>query len=311
MNPHSPAAAATSAPPGLFDHRMAVFGTDEEFLAAAVPFLTEGLRAPGEPAPTAITTPARLALLADALGDRVALIDHTDWYTGSAANAVARSAGHLARHAGAGGRAHLLMEPDWSGRAGSSPRERTEWMRCESLANLLFAALSTTVLCGYDTRIAPPEVIAQARRAHPDTDAYEHPYRLTAALDLVPLPAPPPDARDTTLDALADAAADRGLAAPDARLFAAAVREAAGLLGGARRARLRVWGTAPACVAELRATGRLGDPLAGFVPPPGPPAPEPGQGLWFTRQTCAYVDVRDTTDPDGTPVMTVRVQYGR
>ncbi|MFF8193855.1 hypothetical protein ACF05L_24080 [Streptomyces bobili] len=47
----------------------------------------------------------------------------------------------------------------------------------------------------------------------------------------------------------------------------------------------------------------MDDPLAGFVPPPT--TPHPGQGLWFTRQVCAYVDLRQT--PDGTAV---RLQYG-
>ncbi|MEV7287177.1 MEDS domain-containing protein [Streptomyces sp. NPDC093252] len=297
----------TQTPPGLFDHRMAVFGTDEEFLGAAVPFLTEGLRAPGEPAPVAITTPARLALLADTLGDTVALITHTDWYTGSAPNAIAQGAGYLARNAGAGGRIHLLMEPDWAGRAGSSPRESAEWIRYESLANLLFAPLATTALCVYDTRLAPPGVIERARRAHPGTGAYEDPHRLTAALDAVPLPRPPADARGLGLDGVAGWAGERGLGADEAELFAGAVREAADTLGAARAA-LRVWGDAPACVAELAAPGRLGDPLAGFVPPAGELRPERGQGLWFARQVCAYVDVRDAADGAAT---TVRLQYGR
>ncbi|MET8827031.1 MEDS domain-containing protein [Streptomyces sp. NPDC004608] len=298
----------TPTPPGLFDHRMAVFGTDEEFLGAAVPFLTEGLRAPGEPAPVAITTPARLALLGDAFGDTVTRVTHTDWYTGSAPNAIAQGAGYLARNAGAGGRVHLLMEPDWAGRAGSSARESAEWIRYESLANLLFAPLATTALCVYDTRIARPEVIERARRAHPGTAAYEDPHRLTAALDAVPLPPAPVDARALGLDGVAGWVGDRGLGASDAELFAGAVREAADALGLGDDAEARVWGGAPACVAELTAPGRLGDPLAGFVPPAGGPGPERGQGLWFARQVCAYVDVRDAA---GAPVTTIRLQYGR
>jgi hypothetical protein len=147
--------------PGAFDHRMAVFATDEAFLAAALPFLTEG-SGPDEPPPVAIAAPADLDLLRDALGAdarAVGLVPHTDWYTGSAANAVARAAGHLAGHAGPGGRAHLLMEPVWNGRAGRSPRESAEWIRYEALANLLFAPTATTVMCAYDTRTAGPVLI--------------------------------------------------------------------------------------------------------------------------------------------------------
>ena len=301
---------STSPAPAPFDHRMAVFGADDEFVAAALPFLAEGLGAPGEPPPVAIAAPDKLDLLRDALGadakDTV-LIPHTEWYTGSAANAVAQSAGYLAAHAGPGGRVHLLMEPVWNGRAGRSVRETTEWLRYEALANLLFAPLATTAMCAYDTRVAGPAVVAAARRAHPDTEVYEDPFRLAAELDAVPLPPPSADAERLpgpapAGDAVRTWATVQGLPAADAELFATAVTEAAAALGALDAALL--WGEAPACVCELRAPRRVDDPLAGFVPPPSAEL-EPGQGLWFARQVCAYVDVRD--DREGT---SVRLQYG-
>lgn len=298
--------ATRPTPPGPFDHRIAVHGTDDEFLATALPFLAEGLAAPDEPPPVAIAAPAKLDLLRDALPDadaqRVVTVPHTDWYTGSAANAIARAAGHLAAHTGSGGRIHLLMEPDWAGRAGRSARESAEWIRYEALANVLFAPYATTAMCVYDTRTAGPAVIAAARRAHPDTEVYADPLLVAAELDAVPLPPAPRDAHRLDApdpDAVRAWAVARGLAAADADLFATAVAEAAvdpvtGVL---------LWGEAPSCVCELRTTRRLDDPLAGFVPPPAP-EPRPGQGLWFARQVCAYVDIRD--DPDGS---SVRLQY--
>jgi len=294
--------------PTPFDHRMAVYGADDEFVAAALPFLAEGLGAPGEPPPVAIAAPDKLDLLTDALGadaKDIVLVPHAEWYTGSAANAVARSAGYLAAHAGPGGRIHLLMEPVWNGRAGRSVRESTEWIRYEALANLLFAPLATTALCAYDTRTAGRAVVEAARRAHPDTGVYEDPVRLAAELDAAPLPLPPADAEPLTQPyaaAVRRGAAARGLAPADAELFTEAVTAAAGALGPVTHARL--WGEAPACICELRTARRVDDPLAGFVPPPAPEL-EPGQGLWFTRQVCAYVDVRD----DGAGA-TVRLQYG-
>lgn len=299
--PHAPA-------PTPFDHRMAVYGADDEFVVAALPFLVEGLGAPGEPPPVAIAAPDKLDLLRDALGGdtkSVTFVPHTEWYTGSAANAVAQAAGYLAAHAGPGGRIHLLMEPVWNGRAGRSARETTEWIRYEALANLLFAPLATTALCAYDTRTAGAAIIEAARRAHPDTAVYEDPVRLTAELDSVPLPLPPATAellRQPDPEAVRRGAAARGLAPADAELFTEAVTAAAISLGSVTGALM--WGEAPACVCELRAPRRLDDPLAGFVPPPTPEL-EPGQGLWFTRQVCTYVDVRD----DGTGT-TVRLQYG-
>ncbi|MEU1475528.1 MEDS domain-containing protein [Streptomyces sp. NPDC001668] len=292
-----------------FDHRMAVYGTDDQFLATALPFLTEGLDAPEEPPPAAITSAHNLGLLRDALGadvKHVTFIDHADWYTGSAANAVAQGAGYLAAQAGPGGRVHLLMEPLWNGRAGRSPREATEWIRYEALANLLFAPLATTALCAYDTRTAGPAVIGAARRAHPDTGVYEEPVRLVAELDAVPLAPPPPDAELLTglaADTVRDRAWARGMALADAELFGTAVAEAAEAVGQ-RTGTALLWGEGARCVCELRSARRVDDPLAGFVPPDtGDLAP--GQGLWYARQVCAYVDVRD--DRDGA---TVRLQYG-
>ncbi|USQ83225.1 MEDS domain-containing protein [Streptomyces phaeoluteigriseus] len=297
----------TTPPRRAFDHRMTAPGTDEAFLAAALPFLAEGLAAADEPPPVAIVAPAKVDALRDALGsdaEAVTLVPHTDWYTGSAANAVARAAGHLATHAGPDGRVHLLMEPVWNGRAGRSPRESAEWLRYEALANLLFAHTSTTALCVYDTRTTAPDLVAAARRTHPDSGAYEDPLRLAAELDAVPLPRPPADARHLpapTTDAVRSWAAGQGLGAADAELFAQAVTEAASL---APVTSTLLWGEAPACVCELRLSDRLDDPLAGFVPPPSV-TPSPGQGLWFTRQVCSYVDLRPTRE--GTAV---RLQYG-
>ncbi|MFF4502153.1 anti-sigma factor RsbA family regulatory protein [Streptomyces sp. NPDC001401] len=299
---------STRPAPTPFDHRMAVYGADDEFVAAALPFLAEGLGAPGEPPPVAIAAPDKLDLLRDALGGDardIVLIPHTDWYTGSAANAVAQGAGYLGAHAGPGGRIHLLMEPVWNGRAGRSARETTEWIRYEALANLLFAPLATTALCAYDTRTAGTAIIEAARRAHPDTPAYEDPVRLTAELDSAPLPLPPADAEPHThlsADAVRRGAVARGLGPADAELFTEAVTAAVAALGPVTGALL--WGEAPACVCELRTSRRVDDPLAGFVPPSTPEL-APDQGLWFTRQVCAYVDVRD--DGAGT---TVRLQYG-
>ncbi|MCX5258273.1 MEDS domain-containing protein [Streptomyces canus] len=291
-----------------FDHRMSVHSTDDEFLANALPFLTEAFNTPEEPPPAAIASPHHLALLRDTLGtdaQHVTLIDHTDWYTGSAANAVAQGAGYLAAHAGPGGRIHLLMEPVWNGRAGRSPRETTEWIRYEALANLLFAPFATTALCAYDTRTAGSAIIDAARRAHPDTGVYEEPVRLVAELNAVPLAPPPPDAElltDLAADAVRLGVQARGLAPADAELFATAVAEAAQAVGE-RAGTALLWGQDTHCVCELRSRRRVDDPLAGFVPPATTDL-ESGQGLWYARQVCAYVDVRD--DRDGS---TVRLQY--
>ncbi|MFF5182547.1 MEDS domain-containing protein [Streptomyces sp. NPDC000345] len=305
-HPHA-GSRSPSRSPGTFDHRMTVFSTDEAFVADALAFLAEGLAAPDEPPPTAILAPDRLDLLRDALGAQarhVALVPHTDWYTGSAANAVARAAGHLAGHAGPGGRAHLLMEPVWNGRAGRSPRESAEWIRYEALANLLFASAATTAMCVYDTRTAGSVLVEAARRAHPGTGVYEDPLRIAAELDAVPLPPVPSGAQwlaEPAPEAVRAWAAGCGLGAADAEVFATAVTEAATL---GRVTGVLLWGEAPGCVCELSLAERVDDPLVGFVPPAAA-EPAPGQGLWYARQVCAYVDVRDASG-GGTAL---RLQY--
>jgi hypothetical protein len=133
---------------------------------------------------------------------------------------------------------------------------------------------------------------------------YEQPPVLVRELDAVPLP-PPPRAV-TRLPAAESArarAAGPGLGAVDAELFAQAVGAAADAHGPVIE--FLAWGEAPACVCELRLCRAVADPLAGFEPPRGG-EPGPGQGLWFTRQVCAYVDVRDGAPGDRAKI---RVQY--
>jgi hypothetical protein len=131
-------------------------------------------------------------------------------------------------------------------------------------------------------------------------------------LDTVALPPPPPEAERliapevSTLSERARARA-RGLGSADAELFAAAVASA--LLTEATASPLTealLWGEGLSCVCELRTPARIDDPLAGFVPP-APEVGPSGQGLWFTRQVCAYVDIRDR-EAGGS---LIRMQYAR
>ena len=134
---------------------------------------------------------------------------------------------------------------------------------------------------------------------------YEEPVRLVAELNAVPLAPPPPDAElltDLAADAVRLGVQARGLAPADAELFATAVAEAAQAVGE-RAGTALLWGQDTHCVCELRSRRRVDDPLAGVVPPDTTDL-ESGQGLWYARQVCAYVDVRD--DRDGS---TVRLQY--
>jgi hypothetical protein len=59
----------------------------------------------------------------------------------------------------------VVGDPVWAAR---SAAEITAWFRYESLVNLAFASAPATIVCPYDTRTVPDDVIADARRTHPD-----------------------------------------------------------------------------------------------------------------------------------------------
>jgi transcriptional regulator with XRE-family HTH domain len=156
--------AAAMTPPRL-DHRVLTYGSDEEFLAAAVPFLTEGIeRSDGL---LAVTTEAQVELLRDTLEDgseRIEFADSVDWYR-SPRGASNRYRAFVKQKVEAGAAwIRIVGEPVWAGR---SAAEITAWTRYESLINLTFAPMPATILCPYDTRSLPTEIVANANRTHP------------------------------------------------------------------------------------------------------------------------------------------------
>ena len=66
----------------------------------------------------------------------------------------------------------FVGEPIWPGR---SPAETCEATRHEALINLAFAGAATTIICPYDATRLPREVIADARRTHPQVTTPDGP----------------------------------------------------------------------------------------------------------------------------------------
>ncbi|TWP45739.1 hypothetical protein FKR81_38575 [Lentzea tibetensis] len=305
---------------GPLEHQVVVHGSDEEFLAAVVPFLRAGIAAEDEPPPLLVSTARKMDLVRDEMGadrEHVAFIPNHEWYTGTAANAMAHAAGYIAMNTGPAGRIHAAAEPDWTGRAGSSPREITEWIRFEAMANVLLAPFGVHAMCPYDTRTTDPAIVEAARSAHPievlGTEkrvcaTYENPLSLIAKLDAKPLPKRPKSAKTIHLHRDVESvcrfvraqAILHGLGTLEAGVFESAVAEVAHLAG---EGYVHTWSHDGASVCEIhRLTGKIDDLLIGFRPP-RTREPQPGQGLWFTRQVCEYVDVR--SGPDG---WTIRMQ---
>jgi AcrR family transcriptional regulator len=146
-------------------HEALVYSSDEEFLEPLVPFLQDGLAA-GDPV-SVVLTPSKSALLRDALGQdaqRVSFADATATYRRPAA-AFAAYRRHLEKE---------LSRPDVAlvrviGEIplGLTSEEYAEWMRYESMFNRGFADYSLWVVCGYDTRARPEQIVGDALHTHP------------------------------------------------------------------------------------------------------------------------------------------------
>jgi hypothetical protein len=295
-----------------FLHQATLYGSDEEFLAMAVPFVTDGL-AEGEPV-MVTTTSANLDLLADALGPLGTEVDCAESaYFGR--RTAQRATGFIRywrrKAAGPSPRVRILAEPVWSGR---SPREVTSWKRMESALNVALADTGVWMICPYDTRVVAPGIAADARRTHPSLTSdgrtiepspdYADPARFIAHCDSTPLDEPPSGAATlTTADLpslrrfVTERARAHGLTAERGTLLAVAAYEAAVHLRGRvdpmpdAPTTARVWDRMGALVCDLRQPGaHVSDPVAGFRPPDR--AAAPGDGLWLTRQICDHVDIR-------------------
>jgi transcriptional regulator with XRE-family HTH domain len=156
----------TPTTPPLFEHRVLTYGSDDAFVAAAIPFIAAGVEQ--SHALLAVTTKPKLALLRDTLGDRsqhVEFADWADWYR-SPKDALSRYDAFMTQKREAGAPwVSILGEAAWSG---ESDAEIASWTRYESLVNLAFAASPATIICTYDERLFPADVVADARRTHPN-----------------------------------------------------------------------------------------------------------------------------------------------
>ncbi|MEA2842505.1 MAG: hypothetical protein QOJ69_176 [Actinomycetota bacterium] len=171
----------------MLDHRVLMYGSDDEFVAGASQFFVEGIRR-SEPM-LAVTTAAHAQILRDALGSEsrhIEFADTSEWYR-TPATAVAGYRRFLEEHCDESW-LRIIGEPAWLGR---SPAEVKVWTRYESLINLSFAAAPATIVCAYDTRL-PADSLTEARHTHPmlHTDgaavfspSFRHPEDLLLEID--------------------------------------------------------------------------------------------------------------------------------
>jgi transcriptional regulator with XRE-family HTH domain len=151
----------------MLDHQALLYGTDQEFLDTVAPFFTEGMER--SEAMLAVTTSANIELLREHLGsdaEQVELVERESWLIAPGPALHAFGAFVNAKLEAGAPWVRIVGEPIWAGRSDS---EIGLWMRFESLFNLVFAASPMTLLCPYDKRSVPPEIVRQARFTHPHT----------------------------------------------------------------------------------------------------------------------------------------------
>ncbi|MDX6588649.1 MAG: hypothetical protein QOI31_3122 [Solirubrobacterales bacterium] len=149
----------------MLEHSAFLYSADDQFQATMGSFLAEGLER-GEPT-LAMTTSGNIELLRAELGkdaQDVKFVVSSDWLT-SPANALGEFSSFAVSKIGGGAPwARFIAQPIWEGRSDSEVRL---WTRFESLFNLLFATAPLTVVCPYDERSVPSEVVRDAHRTHP------------------------------------------------------------------------------------------------------------------------------------------------
>ena len=174
-------------------HNALVYGTPDEYVARAVPFLREGLEA-GEGAIVANTRPG-LAAMREALGQdavHVTFVDVSSAYTRPARTLAAYHevyAEQLRRTATLRAVADVQIGPD--------PGEWEMWMGYEAILNRSFGHLPAWVWCTYNANGLPDPVLEGVWRTHPEVLAgdalhashrYEDPEHLLRRIAAKPAP---------------------------------------------------------------------------------------------------------------------------
>jgi anti-sigma regulatory factor (Ser/Thr protein kinase) len=289
-------------------------GTQEELLAAALPFLDEGLRAGDLVALTC--PPDTVALLSRELGEKAAAVESEPRISllGSRApDALTMCRRYLDRAIAGGadggsGRLRVVAEVDF----GDDPADWREGQRFESVYNRLLGDAPVSAVCLYDRRRLPAAVIESAAATHPQlvrgttwsaSTGFQDPGVYVPSL---PVPRTSAEDGDPVFD-VRDAPTLAGLRHQLGAVLATLVpdREEQGDLHlavaeiaanafrhGVRPVSAGVWtdGDVIICVISDRGTSYR-DPFSGFVPAHGLDLSLGGMGLWLARKLWDHVDV--------------------
>jgi anti-sigma regulatory factor (Ser/Thr protein kinase) len=289
-----------------YRHEALFYAGLDGFVAAAVPFLQDGLAA-GEPAFVAAPQDELEALRDEFRGSEG--IRFADMAVVGKNPACIIAAWHefVDAHAGTGRRLRGIGQPIFAAR---STTEIGECQRHEALLNVAFkVAPPLWLVCPYDTATLPPDVIAAAHHSHPHTSGHTHgpaahydEAELLRSVFAGPWPEPPDGTTAFDIAATGEISAVRRFATEHAarlgvpaaehddvalivsELISNAVRHGGG------RGVLHVWRDGDELVLQSRNRGALGDPLVGRLRP-GAGQPD-GRGLWIINQLCDLLQIR-------------------
>ena len=294
-----------------FRHQVAFYEGVDDFLAATIPYLREGLEA-GEPLLVALGA-EKTELLRGELGADAERIDFSDieGFGRNPARIIPAWQDFLDRHALEGAAIRALGEPVWPGRDLAAV---DECERHESLLNLAFGdACTGAILCAYDRRSLDDDVLEAAQLTHPllsidgvataNPDWDDHTAEpFAGALQPPPLGAFEFGFDRDTLHNLRTAvgleAAEAGLSEQRAADFVLAGSELAtnSVLHGGGSGTATIWREPRSLILEVREEGRMTEQMAGRLRPE--PTQEHGRGLWVANQLCDLMQIR--SGPAGT-----------
>jgi anti-sigma regulatory factor (Ser/Thr protein kinase) len=295
-------------------HQALLFDSPSAFLAAAVPFVTEGVHR-GDTV-IAVTSSDNSALLREHINgaaEHVTFLPAEGWFDspGRTLDAHHRRIDALP---GDTGILRVLGEPVWDGR---DPLETSEWGRYESVINVALAGSRAWVMCGYNSLTLPAEIMDDARRTHPElavgtareaSATYADPAYYYSQHN-APLPPPPAQGVEwlpvfgdmaPVRQFIADHAVRMGVPAGRLDDFTLAVNEVAtnAVRHGAGHGEMRLWATDRRVVCEITDPGTATDNFLGFLRADA--HAEQGHGLWIARQICDLLEMR--TGDAGTSV---------
>lgn len=302
--------------PTTFTHHALLYRSADEFAQAVLPFVREGIEA--DDIVVVTTTPRNLKTLGRWLTpEEMASVSVESSMDHHERPALALTAHHdmLTKHVGAGRRVRVVGEQPLTV---VPPEHVWEYCRIDAAVDQVCAFPGVSVVCPYDLKALPSQVVSRIRRSHQEIihngiRQPNHDYRgptqlLTEDRTLGHLPEPPAHARSlpsprTPAEARAfvrDNALEVGLESVYLDDFLLAVGEViANAFTHAEMDQVSIWRDQYRLVCEVRDRGvGLPDMLVGYRQPDLDSIG--GRGLWLAHQLAHLVEVH--TGATGTTV---------